>query len=247
MRGRRWIQEEDEFLKENYKTMSYREMSLKLNRTHEAITKRCAKLGFAIKHPIVVGERFYKLVVIKRSEKKEKGNLSFYECKCDCGKTSMVRGSALRSGQTRSCGCYKKEANEKNRLPVGEASLNSLETIYKRGAKRRGIYYALSREEFRYLVSQDCHWCGERPKSYNPYYNRKTNEKKIGITDNWAKKQEIFINGIDRVDNNIGYVLNNCVPCCTKCNEMKMDKTVSEFLNHIHKIINFQENKKEDK
>lgn len=35
--------------------------------------------------------------------------VSMWECKCDCGKTVTLPLSALRTGNTKSCGCLKKE------------------------------------------------------------------------------------------------------------------------------------------
>lgn len=49
-------------------------------------------------------------------------------------------------------------------------------------------------------------------------------------------------NGIDRVDNEIGYIYENCVCCCKVCNTMKMNLSVYEFLNHISKIFKYNNN-----
>jgi hypothetical protein len=32
-----------------------------------------------------------------------------WECKCDCGNTTIVRGTVLRFGTVKSCGCYRKK------------------------------------------------------------------------------------------------------------------------------------------
>ena len=45
-------------------------------------------------------------------------------------------------------------------------------------------------------------------------------------------------NGIDRKDNNLGYEKANCVPCCKRCNQMKNDMTMDEFINQIININN---------
>lgn len=42
--------------------------------------------------------------------------------------------------------------------------------------------------------------------------------------------------GIDRIDNNKGYILSNCVPCCCTCNLMKLDHDFNDFINHINSI-----------
>lgn len=42
--------------------------------------------------------------------------------------------------------------------------------------------------------------------------------------------------GIDRVDNSLGYTLENSFPCCEMCNRMKWRYTKDEFINHMIKI-----------
>ena len=49
---------------------------------------------------------------------------------------------------------------------------------------------------------------------------------------------EFIYNGIDRVDNLMGYTLNNVVACCKNCNTMKKDLNKEEFLNIITLIYN---------
>ena len=46
------------------------------------------------------------------------------------------------------------------------------------------------------------------------------------------------MNGIDRVDSSKGYTLDNCVPCCSICNTMKLNYTLQEFSDHITKVYN---------
>jgi hypothetical protein len=36
-------------------------------------------------------------------------------------------------------------------------------------------------------------------------------------------------NGIDRLDNALGYTTANSVPCCKPCNQAKNDRSVDEF------------------
>lgn len=52
----------------------------------------------------ITGKRFSNLVVIKRIENAS-GGVAMWECLCDCGKTTKVRGSNLKSGAVKSCGC----------------------------------------------------------------------------------------------------------------------------------------------
>ena len=55
----------------------------------------------------LVGQRFGKLVVISQVQNR-KGH-SYWNCLCDCGKEKIIRGSHLKNGSIKSCGCINKE------------------------------------------------------------------------------------------------------------------------------------------
>lgn len=80
---------------------------------------------------------------------------------------------------------------------------------YKRAAKKRNIGWLLSDDEFKQYWQQPCYYCGI----------------------------DIETIGIDRIENDKGYFVENCVPCCTICNSMKMSLSQYEFTNKIKKII----------
>jgi|SRR5579863_4494551 len=88
---------------------------------------------------------------------------------------------------------------------------------YRREAKERGFEFSLSKEFFYRTVLLNCFYCG-RPPSQE-------------IRDVLGC---ILRGGIDRVDNNIGYIENNCVPCCKWCNYEKGTSTLESFLNGRH-------------
>ena len=79
---------------------------------------------------------------------------------------------------------------------------------YKSGAKRRKLSFNLTFKEFTTFWQQPCYYCGENIKTI----------------------------GLDRVDNSLGYSLNNVVPCCTKCNRMKMKEDRTSFIERCSKI-----------
>ena len=54
-------------------------------------------------------------------------------------------------------------------------------------------------------------------------------------------------NGIDRIDNNKGYTIDNIVPCCAKCNYAKGKLTLQEFKELIEGIYNHRFNDKKGK
>lgn len=76
----------------------------------------------------------------------------------------------------------------------------------KSGAKTRGIELTLTYEEFEPLWKQPCFYCDDEST------------------------------GLDRIDSDKGYVIDNVVPCCWFCNQSKGTRTQDEFLNKISKI-----------
>lgn len=54
------------------------------------------------------GQRFGKLTVIRMLNKRKKGSV-VWECICDCGNIKNVTTRNLKTGDTKSCGCFKRE------------------------------------------------------------------------------------------------------------------------------------------
>lgn len=85
------------------------------------------------------GERFGRLLVIKEAEEKVvHGQQKRWICLCDCGNTTTVKGSNLRNGHTKSCGCLAAELSSqraKNNIKHG----GCYERLYSiwRGMKHR--------------------------------------------------------------------------------------------------------------
>jgi hypothetical protein len=53
------------------------------------------------------GQRFGRLVIVELAGRRN-GN-ALWKCRCDCGNEALVEGSDLRSGNTKSCGCFLRE------------------------------------------------------------------------------------------------------------------------------------------
>ena len=116
-----------------------------------------------------------------------------------------------------------KDDSARFRLPKGQAALNAKWQMYKHDAKRRGLEFHITKEQFRELSQKNCYYCGAVPyqkveqKSYNGF---------------------AYYNGLDRVNNSIGYFIDNIVTCCWVCNNMKAQMSKDQFLAHISKIVN---------
>ena len=79
----------------------------------------------------------------------------------------------------------------------------------RRNRLKRSIKMLLKFEEFSDILNKRCVYCGEEQ-----------------------------CKGVDRLDSDESYTVENSVPCCSICNRMKNSLTEKEFLQHIEKIYN---------
>ena len=80
-------------------------------------TKTCGCSSIKAEQSLI-GQRFGALEVIEFARRNNSNKL-VYRCKCDCGNEIEVIGQHLKNGSTKSCGCYRKQANT-NRLTKDE-------------------------------------------------------------------------------------------------------------------------------
>ncbi len=189
-----------------------------------------------------IGQKFGRLTILEYIVIHNKKYRHFYKCLCDCGTTRTIREDALKSGRTISCGCYNHEiAGNRMRKPPGEASWNAYFGNYKNSAYQRDISFDVSVEEFQQICKQNCHYCNEAPIQYNPYLNKAGYRYARGksTTQPQIENSWIYVNGLDRINNEIGYTQNNLTPCCSTCNYMKRMMGVEEFIKHCKKVAEF--------
>lgn len=55
----------------------------------------------------LTGQRFGKLLVLEKTDKRDKRNNFLYKCQCDCGGITYLNCNVLKRGNTKSCGCGK--------------------------------------------------------------------------------------------------------------------------------------------
>lgn len=181
----------------------------------------------------ITGQKFNKWTVLSYSYSKNKA--IYWKCQCDCGNIKEVDGSSVRYGKSKSCGCLHKEIVTNNTFASkskGESGANALYSKYTGGARRRDLEFSLSKEAFLKLTKESCFYCNQLPAS--SIVNHGPNMK-----DRNVEHSKYVFNGVDRVDNTIGYIENNVVPCCKICNLMKGTASMEEFINHCKKVANF--------
>lgn len=76
----------------------------------------------------LLGKQFNRLKVVGVS--KNKNGHTFWICKCICGKEKIIQSCALKSGRTKSCGCYNSEMVSKRKLKHGNC-IGGPNPVYK--------------------------------------------------------------------------------------------------------------------
>lgn len=146
---------------------------------------------------IELGTRFGRLTVIRSARNDNGGRL--WLCWCDCGKTTIQPSSRLRSGNTRSCGCLRKEEARERGRELAKA-YNT-----KHGMSSAAEYYAWR------SMKNRC--CNPRTAQYEDYGGRG-----ITVCQRWLDSFKSFFADVgprptgmtlDRIDTNGNYVPGN--------------------------------------
>lgn len=142
------------------------------------------------------GKKFGKLTAIRRTDdyiSPSGHHATRWLCQCDCGNTVYIAAHQLKSGKTKSCGCYQKErASESNRT---------------HGLSKERLYFT---------------WKDMRSRCQNPRSKEYANYGGRGILlckewEDYLKFREWALSHgyqenltIDRIDNDKGYCPENC-------------------------------------
>lgn len=161
-------------------------------------------------------------------EKIDKNGRWYWKCSCSCGGQTIIREDFFVSGKTKSCGCYgsRNSIYRINQKAPGESATNSYFYSYQRAAKKRGYEFNLSKLDFIQIISRNCYYCDASP--IPNHFNKNSH----GI---------LLANGVDRIDNNLGYSPSNCVTCCKICNIAKGAlglKVFYKWISTIYKKLN---------
>ena len=112
------------------KGLSILNISYELNRNKNTIKKYVKEMGLVRENPDLIGQVFGKLTVIELD--KESSGRRKWICKCSCGNTVSVREYNLKSGNTKSCGCTRKEKSSVRNLNVKQVKTRD---------NQGGVYY----------------------------------------------------------------------------------------------------------
>lgn len=231
----KWQKAEILFLIKNYNKIPGKVLAKKLNRTITSISHKADRLNLT-RAPLNESVNWTKKEInfIKLNFKNTKyKQIAKYLNRTYSSVMSKVRQLHLR------------KAGNKIK-PAGESGFNKIFQMYKINAASDNKKFNLTKAQFKNIIIRNCHYCNNKPKEYNPYL--KTNgDRSAGLSrlnQETIDRAWINVNGVDRVNNDKGYAVHNCVPCCFDCNEMKNNRKVFDFLNHIERIFKHSKRKK---
>lgn len=107
------------------------------------------------------------------------------------------------------------EKDEERRKKINEANRAWQKTVkgrfasYKRGARNRDLPFELSFKQFEDFWGKPCEYCGDKIETI----------------------------GLDRVNPEAGYTLDNVKSCCTICNRMKLNHSLENWLIYMSKVL----------
>lgn len=129
---------------------------------------------------------------------------------CDCGTIAIRNYDTVAYGRSLSCGCRQAEITSLRQIKPDNLSVKvRLFNNYRLGASTRGYDFKLTLDQVFNISQLPCYYCDTLPHRII---------RSVG--------GQITVNGIDRVDNSIGYQIGNVVACCKTCNLLK--KSVSK-------------------
>lgn len=82
--------------------------------------------------------------------------------------------------------------------------------------------FDLTFADFQGLIHGQCYLCGKVPAQ---------------ISGNRPRGARLYYNGIDRVDNSLGYIEGNVRSCCKKCNSVKSDWCLVSLRRHLKRML----------
>lgn len=136
----------------------------------------------------LTGRKFGRLTVEKYAF--TKNTLAYWQCICECGNITFVRAGDLVSGNTKSCGCAKKNSHTKHGL------INSRIYHIWAGIKRR--CYNTKNPSYKYYGMRGIQMDNIWKNNFLSFYNWALNN---GYKENLT---------IDRIDSNGNYEPSNC-------------------------------------
>lgn len=139
----------------------------------------------------MIGKVFAKLKVVEELKKNKNGHIR-YRCECECGNTTEVFGTHLRSGNIISCGC--KNRIDKEGGINGDLWYNITRYKTSKRLNRKNLNFNLTKEYIYELFKKQ---------------NGKCNLSGINIRLPISWNDKSYTASLDRIDSKNGYIIGN--------------------------------------
>jgi hypothetical protein len=177
----------------------------------------------------LTGQTINSWEVLKKLE--SAGKIPRYLAKClECATEYSVDGRNIKNGKSKRCvSCGHKHSDKykygmrKSNFTMKELKEKYLLNQKRKDAVKRGRAWTLSQEQFNSMIYKKCFYCGTIPKTTTNVFAFSN------LSPERVKSGEITYNGIDRIDNALGYTWENTVACCSDCNKSKHTRTAEAF------------------
>ena len=144
------------------------------------------------------GKKFGRLTALYNSDKRTSTRGMIWMCLCICGRFVEVRGTNLKTGNTKSCGCLRIESKKRTKYKHGEAKRNKETGLHRTWAHMKSRCSWSNGKFYKYYGGKGIKVCDEWENDFVAFRDwALTNGYKEGLT-------------IDRIDNDGDYEPNNC-------------------------------------
>lgn len=81
---------------------------VRIDHLNNGKTRSCGCLKKDVRFEDITGKKFNRWTVLDHGGKDKYGK-TVWECVCDCGTKRLITGTSLKRGDTKSCGCLRRE------------------------------------------------------------------------------------------------------------------------------------------
>jgi hypothetical protein len=172
----------------------------------------------------LTGRKFGRLTVLSDTGRR-KSRRPIWLCKCECGESVEVLSKYLLAGDTRSCGCLKKEPSHNN-ATVGVVTGSYFYHV-RNNAERRGVPFEITPEEASaqwYEQDGRCAFTGVE----------------LVIVQNFRDHRGRQTASLDRIDNGRGYTADNIQWVHKDINMMRGRLDPESFVEWCRRVVEYE-------